>query len=308
VESTRKFALALVPPSPHAISPSPSPLLLPSLPFSGRCRAAPTRLARPQHARLPLPGMASPSRRPRPTRPPSLARAAPPTPERGSPCPARGFPHPGAAPFLPFALPRLGPGPARPRCPQHVQLGPYPAWLSPAPRRPCPGAAVAPPTRSPGPGAPELSPARRAAPPDLAQPAMARGLAPVPAPPCAAHPPGPLRGRGPCPASSRPRRARSRPGARAPCPCPCPGAAWRPCAARPRPGATLARAAAVPLRGVAPCPWLGPGVHAIRSQCVSAALRARVQCFGAARRALGATRSILSHSRRARLPPRVFYA
>jgi hypothetical protein len=107
----------------------------------------------------------------------------------------------------------------------------------------------------------------------------------------------------------------------APCPYPCPGAAWRPYAARPRPGAALARAAAVPLRGVAPCLWLGPGVCAIRSWRVSVALRVRVltwcaQCFGAARRALGATRSVLSRvtcsstPRRDRLPPatHVFYA
>jgi hypothetical protein len=116
---------------------------------------------------------------------------------------------------------------------------------------------------------------------------MARGLASVPAPPCAVRPPDPLRGRGPLPRLVA-------------APCPCPGATWRPCAARPQPGAASAHAAAVPLCGAAPCPWLGPGVRA-HSWCA--------QCFGVARRALGATRSVLSWVTcsstpcRARLPP-----
>jgi hypothetical protein len=131
----------------------------------------------------------------------------------------------------------------------------------------------------------------------------------------------------PAPASAQPRPARSPP-TRPPRPArgpialgpvpasarlPSPDAAPRPDAARP-----------LPLHGVAPAhrgpgparlrlARLGPGVCAARSRRVSAALRARVlawcaQCFGAACRALGATRSVLSRvtcpstPRRARLP------
>jgi hypothetical protein len=46
--------------------------------------------------------------------------------------------------------------------------------------------------------------------------------------------------------------------------------AWRgPCTARPRHGAASARVAMVPLRGVAPCLWLGPGARPARpTRCV----------------------------------------
>jgi hypothetical protein len=70
---------------------------------------------------------------------------------------------------------------------------------------------------------------------------------------------------------------------------PCAARPWRPCMAWPLRSAASTRAAAVPLRGAAPCPRLGPGMCGAHSRRVSAALRAR--CLGAVRRALGATRS-----------------
>jgi hypothetical protein len=187
-----------------------------------------------------------------------------------------------------------------------MALGPLPAARSPPP--------------SPDMPAPARSPAL-ARPSSLARgrvPASARGSSTVRRPygpgvvpyarRCPARPRC-LRSTRCCPARSRGSRSAAGPGA----------CSWRPYAAWPRHGVASARAAAVPLRGVAPCPRLGPGMRAIRSRRVSVALRARVltwcaQCFGAARRALGATRSVLSRvtcsstPRRARLPPRVFYA
>jgi hypothetical protein len=73
-------------------------------------------------------------------------------------------------------------------------------------------------------------------------------------------------------------------------PYPCPGAAWHPCAAWPRPGVASARAAAVPLRSAAHA-WLVRGASARPCAHVLAWC---AQCFGAARRALDTTRSVLS--------------
>jgi hypothetical protein len=113
VESTRKFALALVPPSPHAISPSPSPLLLPSLPFSSR---------RPWSARPPVPGALGPvpDTLPYPARAASPSVLAPPCAVL-APGPLRGrgpLPCLGAAPACPLVAWR-----ARPPAPVPARRG-----------------------------------------------------------------------------------------------------------------------------------------------------------------------------------------
>jgi hypothetical protein len=92
--------------------------------------------------------------------------------------------------------------------------------------------------------------------------------------------------RGPTPAPARATRGGPAlaPWRAAPCPC----TAWPLRSAAP----ASARAAAVPLRGAAPCPLLGPSVCATRSWRVSAALRARARVVSwQVRRALGMTRS-----------------
>jgi hypothetical protein len=139
------LALALVPPSPRTVSPSPSPLLLPSLPFSDR---------RPRHAWPPSP-VRSPARRAR--LPPAPARRRCPRCVRPAPVPLGAF----AQPRCPSA--RLGPvsasaraatpGSARPR-PRSQLLPARRAWPAPCaavalcpassrPRRACLGAAPA---------------------------------------------------------------------------------------------------------------------------------------------------------------------
>jgi hypothetical protein len=192
-------------------------------------------------------------------------------------------------------------------------------------RSPPPSPVVPIPARSPPSAA---SPARRAAPAQPPRPA--RSFAPTPLPtrrrnalPCGSPPsptpahgvarrggPGPARGARPCsgalPAPGSPAPpcaslASVRPGcspvpARSRCGAP---AAWR---GRPPawPRCLLATRSTTRAR-------LGPGVRAIRLWHVSAALRAcmlvwSAQCLGAARCALGATRSASPRSRRARLP------
>jgi hypothetical protein len=187
-----------------------------------------------------------------------------------------------------------------------MALGPLPAARSPPPSPDVPG-----PARSPAPARPS-SPVRGRAPGSACGSSAARRPCGPGAVPCARRCPAwprCLRSARGCPTRSRSSRDAAGPGAWS----------WRPCAVWPRHGATSARAAAVPLRGVAPCPRLGPGVRAIRSRRVSVALRTRVlawcaQCFGATRRALDATCSVMSRVTcsstpgRARLPPCVFYA
>jgi hypothetical protein len=213
-----------------------------------------------------------------PARPPSLALARPPQP-------------------APAARPRCSPAPASPA--RGVPDLPLPGHGAPAPDPPLRVRSLA---------------RRRSA---MALPVTARGLVPAP---------GALAGTA----------QRATPSQRAPLPWrarPAPSRLTRPCL-RIHGGASplLARHGAFPVRRVrdaarsAPArpryllaarsaarAQLGPGVRAARSRRVSAALRARVLAwcawwFGTARRALGATRSILSRvacsstPRRARLP------
>jgi hypothetical protein len=140
----------------------------------------------------------------------------------------------------------------------------------------------------------------------------ARPFAPVPArSPALARSPRSVPARPPLPARSRRRSPAARPSRRVP------GAA-RPRfgAVGPRRGPATCAARSAPVRSAARA-QLGPGVHVARSRRVLAWC---ARCFGTARRALGATRSVLSRvvcsstPRRARLhlatclPPRVFYA
>jgi hypothetical protein len=270
--------------------------------------------------------------------PHSSPPGVPPRPWRGFPRPAlapsrprRGRPWRGPAP-VPLSAPAPSPSrsswrasrprrfgaPATPSLFRRVRGAlARPAWPL------LPGPDAAPPQRgSPRPTSPLPwrggdAPARLARPclwsSAACPPRPARPPLPPVQPPLPSPVPRPRRGLAATwPGSLRPRPWRARgsaPSLRAVPPC----AAWCPCAARPRPGVASAHAAAVPLRGAAPCPRLGPGVCATRSWCVSAALRVRAfawcaQCFGVARRVLGATRSVLlrvtcpSTPRRVRLP------
>jgi hypothetical protein len=150
-----------------------------------------------------------------------------------------------------------------------------------AARSPCPAPARRRATVVPPPSASPRSPAAAASPSPwcAARPRPARCGA---LPGAACSPARPRRGLGGArgaptrPVHARcPRRARRTRGSRPWCSARCPRFA-RPCAARPRPGAALARAAVVPLRSAARA-LLGPGVCATRSRRVSAALRVRAR-------------------------------
>jgi hypothetical protein len=208
-----------------------------------------------------------------------MARGPASPPRRGFPRPA-SYPRPGAPARRPALTPAWLPPPG---------LGPVPASARPALARPGPGAPWLPPSPRHAQLVPPPAPAsarwRACSAPSHRRPAPCPGAHPHPAQP--PHPSAP-----PCVAS--PAR-------------PCSPPRCGPCAAQPRHGVASARAAAVPLRGEAPCLRLGPGVCTTRLRRVSAALRALVLAWcvrrlGAVRCAHDATRSALPHSRRARLP------
>jgi hypothetical protein len=255
-------------------------------------------LPAPPRARLPLPG--SPVAEPPPAALPLAAVSPPPSffprsplsslPRRGVVRPRRACP-PGHGTRL-LMLGAVSPGPLGRRpwraCPQRSARD-APA---PSPRRPDYGAR---PVRRSGPGA-----ARPWRSPALARSAPSR-RAPLPSPGSPAPPRACPWRRGPAARAVRRVPDATRPWLGAVDPRRSPAA----CAARlapTRPRCLLATRAR-----------LGPSVCAARSWRVCAALRARVlaccaQCFGAARRVLGAMRSVLSRvtcsstPRRARLP------
>jgi hypothetical protein len=205
--------------------------------------------------------------------------------------------HPGMARLetRPAHAQCLGPGAARPRRSPLRPASPLPA----RPRRASPRPWRALPRRA------HSRPSRRA----RGGPACSPRLPPSPVGAALAHPWRSAR----CSLGARPRRGgAARPPTRALAPtrlgmpCPHPYAALSSASAWPR-----ARPPAPPC--YAACARLGPSVCAARSRRVSSTLRARMlawcaQCFGAARRALGATRSVPSRvtcsstPRHARLP------
>jgi hypothetical protein len=276
-------------------SPPPPPLSspLPPLPGHGTVRSA---LAPFPSSRAALRGPVRPSTLAAMARRPSLAV---PAPRRPVPAPAQR-PRPASPPL---ARPRL-PSPRRPGLGARPELGHggHGAW--PWSAQPPPhGAACSPP---PGPDAPSSSGS-------LAPAACTRGL------PAAAR-------RGSLPgAALAPARPRRGPGGARPAPAPGVASAVRavPPASSPHPWLAAvalgpASSARPPLRSAAPA-RRGFGSRG-RGACVARPRRVRdpfatrqrglaracsrgARCFGVARCAIGATRSALPRSRRARLPP-----
>jgi hypothetical protein len=250
---------------------------LPCLPLAAQ-PPPPPRARRAQRGRLeppvshPLPKPLSPlSPRAHVSLPRPTSLLVPPSPRVVSPS------LPSPSPFLPFpghgaVRPDPPPSPAHGAASLRHGAARLPRPVSrPLAARPCPLGFLPRPA-----SAPLGVVARPLAPPPRPRSLPGAPVAPSPAT-ARVHPPLLATRRG---VSTQPRRSAPAP-ARPPSPWRAPllGVARppgaRPCAARPRPGAALARVAAVPLRCVPPCPWLGLGVRAIRSRRVSAALRAR---------------------------------
>jgi hypothetical protein len=208
--------------------------------------------------------------------------SVPPTPARARPRPARSILGPGAPA-------RHGGAPARPRPARSIPDPGAPARHGGAPARPPPAARLSPTRSVPGsaPARPRRGPARLGR---GTQPSAPGAATPIPGPaPVRPH----ARPRAPCSPSSRP---------------------WVPAWLSASP-AWRGRPPAQPrcLRSA-----FGPGAAPLPARGACAALCSRVlawcaQCFSAARRALNATRSILSRVTCPSTPshpytPRVFYA